>query len=144
MSKVVGSYETENEAIRAIEDLQQQGHNNKDISVLSKDKQETETITEETETHAGEGAATGAGVGGLIGLGVPDDEAEMYETHNEGKILVLVEEDKNTIPDRSDQDTFTTERDPLIGNERDTTIRGDQSHSGKDPLNGSRRGQAGL
>ncbi|EIM06621.1 hypothetical protein A1A1_10051 [Planococcus antarcticus DSM 14505] len=182
MSKVVGSYETENEAIRAIEDLQQQGHNNKDISVLSKDKQETETITEETETHAGEGAATGAltggalggigalaipgigpiiavgpiaagltgaaagaGVGGLIGLGVPDDEAEMYETHfNEGKILVLVEEDKNTIPDRSDQDTFTIERDPLIGNERDTTIRGDQSRSGKDPLNGSRRGQAGL
>ncbi|WP_142829387.1 general stress protein [Planococcus soli] len=193
MSRVVGSYETENEAIRAIEKLQQQGYNNEEISVLSKDKQETKTVAEETGTHAGEGAATGAitggalggiggilagigalaipgigpivaagpiaagltgaaagaGVGGLagalIGLGVPDDEAEMYETHfNEGKILVLVEEDKNTIPDRSDQDTFTTERDPLIGNERNTTIRGDDGRLDNDPLNGSRRGQAGL
>ena len=194
MSRVVGSYETENEAIRAIEDLQRQGYRSEDISVLSKDKKETEAITEETGTHAGEGAATGAvtggalgglggvlagigalaipgigpivaagpiaagltgaaagaGVGGLagalIGLGIPDEEAEMYETHfNEGKILVLVEEnDENAIPDRNDRDTFIGERDPLIGNEKTTTIRGDQSDLDNDPLRGSRRGQAGL
>lgn len=193
MSRVVGSYETENEAIRAIEDLQREGYNSEDISVLSKDKRETETIAEETGTHAGEGAATGAvtggalgglggvlagigalaipgigpivaagpiaaglagaaagaGVGGLagalIGMGIPEDEAKEYESRfNEGKILVLVEDKGSSIPDRNDRDTFTGERDPLIGNDRTTTIRGDQSNLDNDPLNGNRRGQAGL
>ena len=193
MSRVVGSYETEDQAIRAIEDLQREGYNSEDISVLSKDKRKTETVAEETGTHAGEGAATGAvtggalgglggvlagigalaipgigpivaagpiaagltgaaagaGVGGLagalIGMGIPEDEAKEYESRfNEGKILVLIEDDGSSIPDRNDRDTFTEERDPLIGNERTTTIRGDQSNLDNDPLNGNRRGQAGL
>lgn len=67
MSKVVGSYHSENEAIDAIEDLKRQGYRSEDISVLSKDKEETRNVTEETGTHAGEGAATGAVTGGALG-----------------------------------------------------------------------------
>lgn len=175
MSRVVGSYGTEREAIEVIEDLKRQGYRNEDISVLSKDKKETETVTEETGTNAGEGAATGAvtggalgglggvlagigalaipgigpivaagpvvagltgaaagaGVGGLagalIGMGVPEEEAKGYETRfNEGDILVLVEENETAIPDRNDQDRFVDERDPVIGNQRNTTTRSDQ------------------
>ena len=193
MSRVVGSYETENQAIRAIEELQREGYTSEDISVLSKDKQEAETVNEATGTQAGEGAAAGAATGGalgglggvlagigalaipgigpivaagpiaaglagaaagagvgglagaLIGMGIPDDEAERYETHfNEGKILVLVEDDRSSIPDRNDRDTFIGERDPLIGNENTTTIRGEQSDVDNDPLRGIHRGQAGL
>ncbi|MFD1863811.1 general stress protein [Planococcus chinensis] len=67
MSRMVGSYNSENEAIRAIEDLKAQGYSSEDISVLSKDKGETRHVTEETGTHAGEGAATGALTGGALG-----------------------------------------------------------------------------
>lgn len=67
MSRVVGSYHSEKEAIEAIEDLKRQGHRTEDISVLSKSKEETQNITEETGTHAGEGAATGALAGGALG-----------------------------------------------------------------------------
>lgn len=193
MSRVVGSYETESQAIRAIEDLQREGYSSEEISVLSKDKRETEAVAEETGTQAGEGAAAGAATGGvlgglggvlagigalaipgigpivaagpiaagltgaaagagvggltgaLIGMGIPDEEAKRYETHfNEGKILVLVEDDRSSIPDRNDRDTFTGERDPLIGSDSTTTIRGDRSRVDNDPLDGGRRGQAGL
>ncbi|TWT13246.1 general stress protein [Planomicrobium sp. CPCC 101079] len=65
--RVVGSFNTENEAINAIEDLKRQGYNSEDISVLSKDKQETETVAGETDTNFVEGAATGATAGGALG-----------------------------------------------------------------------------
>jgi hypothetical protein len=40
---------------------------------------------------AGAGAATGTIVGGLIGLGIPEEEASSYETEvNEGRTLVTV------------------------------------------------------
>lgn len=64
---VVGYYDNENEAIDAIEELKRKGYPTEDISVLSKNKDETETVTEETGTHAGEGAATGALTGGALG-----------------------------------------------------------------------------
>lgn len=67
MSRVVGSYRTEKEAIEAIEDLKRRGHRTEDISVLGKDEEETRNVTEETGTHAGEGAATGAVTGGALG-----------------------------------------------------------------------------
>jgi len=67
MSKVVGSYHSENEAINAIEDLKAQGYRSEDISVLSKDKSETQHVAEETGTLDGEGAATGAVTGGALG-----------------------------------------------------------------------------
>src|SRR3712207_2870332 len=65
--RVVGSFNTENEAISAIEDLKRQGYDSEDISVLSKDKRETETIADETDTNFVEGAATGAATGGALG-----------------------------------------------------------------------------
>lgn len=175
MSRVVGSYGTDREAIEVIEDLKRQGYKNEDISVISKDQEETEAVAEETGTNAGEGAATGAvtggalgglggvlagigalaipgigpivaagpvvagltgaaagaGVGGLagalIGMGVPEEEAKGYESRfNEGEILVLVEENETSIPDRNDQDRFVDDRGPIIGDQRSTTIRGDR------------------
>lgn len=67
MSRVVGSYNSEEKAIRAIEGLKREGHRAEDISVLSKNEAETKHVTEETGTHAGEGAATGALAGGALG-----------------------------------------------------------------------------
>ncbi|MCM3125466.1 general stress protein [Mesobacillus sp. AQ2] len=48
------------------------------------------------------GAAVGAGAGGLagalIGMGIPEDEAERYEGYvKEGKILVVVEREENRV-----------------------------------------------
>ena len=48
------------------------------------------------------GAAVGAGAGGLagalIGMGIPEDEADRYEGYvKEGKILVVVERDENRV-----------------------------------------------
>ncbi|MGK7378045.1 general stress protein [Planococcus sp. 1R117A] len=171
MSKVVGSYHSENEAISAIEDLKRKGYRSEDISVLSKDKKEIENVTGETGTHAGEGAATGAvtggalgglggvlagigalaipgigpivaagpivagltgaaagaGVGGLtgalIGLGIPEDEAQEYETQfNEGRILVLVDDNSSAIPDHNDRDAFISGSDSRTGVTRETYI----------------------
>lgn len=188
---VVGSYQSENEAIAAIEDLQREGYRSEDISVISKDKQETENIVAETGTHAEEGAATGAltggvlgglggvlagigalaipgigpivaagpivagltgaaagaGVGGLagalIGMGIPEDDAREYETHfNEGRILVLVDDNRSGVHDHIERDNFIGKQDPLIGNDTSTTIRGDQNPLGGDSIN--KRGPAGL
>lgn len=176
MSRVVGAYDTEMEAVEVIEDLQRQGYRNEEISVVSKDKKEVEQVTEETGTQAAEGAAAGAAAGGalgglggvlaglgalaipgigpivaagpiaagltgaaagagvggltgaLVGLGVPEDEARDYETQfKEGRILVLLEDDEYTphVNDGS-ANAFNEADEPLIGNDRTTTIRGDR------------------
>lgn len=174
MSRVVGSYGTEMEAVEVIEDLQRQGYRDEDISVLSKDKKDVERVTEETGTQASEGAAAGAATGGalgglggvlaglgalaipgigpivaagpiaagltgavagagvggiagaLIGLGVPEDEAKSYEEQfKEGRILVLVEEDKTKQSEPSDVNRLKEGEDPLIGTQGSTNIRGD-------------------
>lgn len=67
MSRVVGSYSTEREAIEVIEDLKRQGYTPEQVSVISKDKSETEKVSEETEVQTAEGAATGAVAGGALG-----------------------------------------------------------------------------
>ncbi|CAM3133675.1 general stress protein [Filibacter tadaridae] len=64
---VVGYYDTNTEAIAAIEELKRQGYSSDDISVVSKDVGNTDRIIEETETHAVDGAATGAATGGMLG-----------------------------------------------------------------------------
>lgn len=166
---VVGYYGNEREAIRTIEDLKERGYRADQISVISKSQEETEHITEETDTAAGEGAAAGAltggaiggiggvlagigalavpgigpvlaagpiaaglagaaagaGVGGLagalIGMGVPEDEAREYEEHvNQGKILVLVEENPGGTPVRDEADTrgITAERRETFAEDR--------------------------
>ncbi|GKV57449.1 hypothetical protein NCCP2222_33960 [Sporosarcina sp. NCCP-2222] len=65
--RVVGYYNTEAEAVAAIEDLKRQGYNSNDISIISKNEQQVDYIEEETGTHAADGAATGAATGGVLG-----------------------------------------------------------------------------
>ncbi|MDP4097419.1 general stress protein [Paenibacillus sp. P96] len=65
--KIVGVFDTEREASRAIEDLQRQGIPADEISVITKDRDDLNTINEETGTKAPEGVATGAATGGVIG-----------------------------------------------------------------------------
>jgi len=64
---VVGTYDTDREAIASIENLKHLGFTADEISIISKDPDQSEYVVEQTETHATEGAATGAATGGLIG-----------------------------------------------------------------------------
>ncbi|MCQ6279301.1 general stress protein [Bacillus sp. EB600] len=69
---LVGVYDTENEAIQAVEDLKRQGYASEDISVIGKNKDEVNGINEatgmKTEEGLAAGAATGGALGGLLGL----------------------------------------------------------------------------
>ncbi|WP_309144719.1 general stress protein [Bacillus sp. EB600] len=71
-SNLVGVYDTENEAIQAVEDLKRQGYATKDISVIGKNKEEVKGFNNATGTNTKEGlaagAATGGALGGLVGL----------------------------------------------------------------------------
>lgn len=64
---VVGVYETEQEAIIAIEELVRQGYDKQDICVIGKDIKNVNYIADETGTVAEESAATGALAGGTLG-----------------------------------------------------------------------------
>ncbi|MBV9322955.1 MAG: YsnF/AvaK domain-containing protein [Chloroflexi bacterium] len=66
-STVVGVFQERDDARRAIEALKDAGFAPDSISILSPDKQATQTMAEETGTHAGSGAATGAVTGGILG-----------------------------------------------------------------------------
>ena len=151
--KVVGVFHSQEEAISAIEGLKRQGYTSYEISVLAKDDEKVEVVSDETGTKAPEGfaggmtaggilggtagllasaglitipgigpilaagpiAATLTGVavgasaggllGGLIGLGIPEEEAKLYDTYiREGRILVLV--DSNVDRDYFAYETF--------------------------------------
>lgn len=65
--RIVGSFRTEQEASRAIEQLKAEGYSTDEISVIAKDKKDMKAISEETGTKAPEGVATGATAGGLVG-----------------------------------------------------------------------------
>lgn len=65
--KIVGVFQSEHEAIRAIEDLKQQGYRSDEISVVAKDKNDMAAVSESTGTKAPEGIATGAATGGMLG-----------------------------------------------------------------------------
>jgi uncharacterized membrane protein len=64
---IVGVYDSEQEAIAAIEDLIRRGYHKEEISVIGKNLDHVTTVTEETGTVAEETAATGAITGGAIG-----------------------------------------------------------------------------
>ncbi|PAE43504.1 general stress protein [Bacillus sp. 7884-1] len=64
---VVGVYETEQEAIVAIEELVKQGYDKQDICVIGKDLKDVNHIADETGTVVEEKAATGALTGGTLG-----------------------------------------------------------------------------
>ncbi|GGF68315.1 hypothetical protein GCM10010912_11670 [Paenibacillus albidus] len=65
--KIVGIFDTEQEATRAIEGLQNQGVPSNEISVITRDRDDLKSISEETGTMAPEGVATGATTGGVVG-----------------------------------------------------------------------------
>lgn len=65
--RIVGVYDTEQEAINAVEDLKKQGYDSDDISVIGKNQDDVDAVTDETGTKAEEGLATGAAAGGAIG-----------------------------------------------------------------------------
>lgn len=66
-STVVGVFNERDDARDAIEALKDDGFAADSISILSPDKRTTESMAEETGTHAGSGAATGAVTGGVLG-----------------------------------------------------------------------------
>jgi uncharacterized protein (TIGR02271 family) len=63
----VGVFHEREDARQAIEALKDAGFAPDSISILSPDKQATQSMAEETGTHAGSGAATGAVAGGILG-----------------------------------------------------------------------------
>ncbi|WP_083402259.1 general stress protein [Bacillus sp. MUM 116] len=69
---LVGVYDTENEAIRAVEDLKRQGYASEDISVIGKNREDVPAINDvtgtKTEDGLSAGAATGGALGGMVGL----------------------------------------------------------------------------
>jgi hypothetical protein len=69
--KIVGIFNTEQEATRAIEGLHNQGISNDEISVITRNPDELKHISEDIGTKAPEGVATGAATGGLVGV-LPD------------------------------------------------------------------------
>ncbi|HEY4330162.1 MAG TPA: hypothetical protein VGN88_10540 [Phycisphaerae bacterium] len=58
---------SENQAVRIIDDLKASGFSNNDISVLFPDKSNTRDFAHEQHTKAPEGIATGVTAGGLLG-----------------------------------------------------------------------------
>ena len=64
---IVGVYQSEQEAIAAIEDLIKWGYDRSEISVIGKDHNHVDTVTEETGTAVEDTAATGALTGGALG-----------------------------------------------------------------------------
>lgn len=64
---IVGVYDTESEAIQAVEELKLKGYSVKNISVIGKNQEGVELISDETGTKTGEGAAVGATTGGALG-----------------------------------------------------------------------------
>nr|WP_317617292.1 general stress protein [Paenibacillus elgii] len=65
--KIVGVFQTEQEAIRAIEGLKRQGYRADEISVIAKDKKDVSAVADQTGSKAPEGAAAGAATGGMLG-----------------------------------------------------------------------------
>lgn len=63
----VGAYDTEQEAISAIEKLKSQGYRTEDISILSKNTSIASEVASETGDEAMAGAVTGVATGGALG-----------------------------------------------------------------------------
>jgi hypothetical protein len=64
---VVHNFATEDEAVRAIRELQAAGFGNDEISVIAQDRDVASGVAEDTDTRAPEGAAAGAVTGGALG-----------------------------------------------------------------------------
>jgi uncharacterized membrane protein len=65
--KIVGVFQSEQEAVKAIESLKRQGYSSDDISIVARNKDDAAAVSDATGTKAPEGMATGAATGGLLG-----------------------------------------------------------------------------
>ncbi|MDF2669652.1 MAG: low temperature-induced protein [Paenibacillus sp.] len=65
--KIVGVFHTEQEAVQAIEGLKRQGYTSDEISVVGRNRDDIEAVTEETGTKAPEGTVAGMATGGVLG-----------------------------------------------------------------------------
>ncbi len=64
---VIGVFSDKNTAEDAIEDLKTEGYDAKDISIVMRDGETTQTVTQDTGASVAEGAASGAVTGGVLG-----------------------------------------------------------------------------
>jgi uncharacterized membrane protein len=65
--RIVGVFAAEYEASRAIEELKRQGCRTEDISIIARNKESADTLTDESGAQVPEGITTGAATGGLLG-----------------------------------------------------------------------------
>jgi uncharacterized membrane protein len=65
--KIVGVFQSEQEAVKAIEALKRQGYSSDEISIVARNKDDVAAVSDATGSKAPEGLATGAATGGLLG-----------------------------------------------------------------------------
>ncbi len=65
--KIAGVFYSNQEAVNAIESLKQQGYAADEISVLGKNKEDIDAVTDETGTKASESAEYGDATGSVLG-----------------------------------------------------------------------------
>lgn len=67
MKKVIGVFETSDQAINAIHRLKENGYRTEDISVIAKNEEKVEAVERSTDVHEESDAASGAGAGAVTG-----------------------------------------------------------------------------
>ena len=89
---VVGLFAEQPAAERGIAALKAAGFSEQQIGVAIRDKQQQKELAEGTGTQAAEGAAAGGLIGALVGMGVPEEDAQHFERgFQQGKVLITVQ-----------------------------------------------------
>lgn len=65
---VIGVYENEQQAVKVVEDLKNEGYATEEISIVAKNAKQLSEITQEVKPSNKDGAIAGALTGGAIGL----------------------------------------------------------------------------
>src|SRR6267143_1456408 len=91
---VTGLFKNRVSAEAAVDAIMKRGYTRDDISVMMSDATQHKEFALQARTHAadGAGAATGGVIGALIGAGIPEYRAKVYEAGlRSGGILLGVE-----------------------------------------------------
>src|SRR5882762_2494156 len=102
MSKlfVSGLFKTRAAAEAAVDAIIKRGYTRDDISVLMSDSTKNKEFAVQTKSHAADGLGTGGATGGLIGLligtGIPEHHAKVYDTGVRGGGILLGVEAKTS------------------------------------------------